>query len=157
MRYENRQLTSAQVVERLVALAKQVRDAGRRHEQLGLGEEEAAFYDALAGGAVHVTANAGLAAIAHELVESVRRDLTVDWSDRKATEAKIRTKIKRLLRRHKDALLAAVEPAPADGRGDEGGGRLIDRYADAVLDQAKALYRYWPDEGDRAFEQRYPT
>ena len=77
-RYERRQLTSAEVVERLVELAKRLRDARHRHEQLGLSEEEAAFYDALAGGAEHVKADPGLAAIAHELVESIRKDLTVD-------------------------------------------------------------------------------
>ena len=49
-RYELKQLTSAEVVERLVEIAKQLRDARHRHEQLGLSEEEAAFYDALAGG-----------------------------------------------------------------------------------------------------------
>ncbi|HEX7290309.1 MAG TPA: type I restriction endonuclease subunit R [Conexibacter sp.] len=153
-RYENRQLTSAQVVERLVELAKRVRDARHRHEQLGLSEEEAAFYDALAGGAAHIAANADLAQIAHELVESIRRDVTVDWTDRGATEAKIRTRIKRLLRRHKDQLLTATAPAQDDGSGEGGDGRTLDHYADVILDQARLLYRYWPDVGDRPFEER---
>lgn len=100
-RYELKQLTSAEVVERLVEIAKRLRDARRRREQLGLSQEKAAFYDALAGGVQDVKADPALARIAHELAESIRTDLTVDWADRAATEAKIRAKIKRLLRRHK--------------------------------------------------------
>ena len=112
-------------------IAKRLRDARRRHEQLGLSREEAAFYDALAGGVEDVKADPALAKIAHELVESIRTDLTVDWADRAATEAKIRAKIKRLLRKHKYR-----PPAPAGGGGDHG----VDYAAQLVLDQAKALY-----------------
>jgi type I restriction enzyme R subunit len=140
-RYELKQLTSAEVVERLVEIAKRLRDARRRHEQLGLSPEEAAFYDALAGGVEDVKADPELASIAHELVGSIRQDLTVDWADREATEAKIRAKIKRLLRRHR------YRPPR------RGGGGGIDDAAQLVLDQAKALYRYWPDveADDRLF------
>ena len=77
-RYELKQLTSAEVAERLVEIAKRLRDARRRHEQLGLGREEAAFYHALAGGVEGTKANSALAKIAHELVASLRTDLTVD-------------------------------------------------------------------------------
>lgn len=143
-RYELKQLTSAEVVERLVEIAKRLRDARRRHEELGLSREEAAFHDALAGGVEDVKADPALAKIAHELVESIRTDLTVDWADRAATEAKIRAKIKRLLRKHRYR-----PPAPAGDGGDHG----VDYAAQLVLDQAKALYRYWPDVevGDRLF------
>lgn len=143
-RYERRQLTSAEVVERLVELAKRLRDARHRHEQLGLSEEEAAFYDALAGGAEHVKADPGLASIAHELVESIRTDLTVDWADREAGEARIRTKIRRLLRRHRDKL---PQPEP-EGAAPGGRSRDIDYYADVVFGQARTLYRYWPEVGE---------
>jgi type I restriction enzyme R subunit len=141
-RYELKQLTSAEVVKRLVEIAKELRDARHRHEQLGLTEEEAAFYDALAGGVEHVSADPDLAAIAHELVESIRKDLTVDWTDREATQAKVRTKIKRLLRRHRKELTNAG-----------GGGRPtdLDYYTDLILDQARDMYRYWPEVGDRLF------
>ena len=138
-RYELRQLTSAEVVERLVEIAKELRGAHRRHEQLGLGEEEAAFYDALAGGTEDLTADPHLAVIAHDLVEGIRSDLSVDWADRESTEAKIRAKIKRLLRKHK------YQPPRAPSGG--GGGRGMDWAADVVLNQAKALYRYWPEIG----------
>jgi type I restriction enzyme R subunit len=142
-RYDLRQLTSAEVVARLVEIAKEMRGARRRHEQLGLSEEEAAFYDALAGGTEDIKANPLLATLAHELVESIRGDLSVDWADRESTEAKIRTRIKRLLRKHK---YQPPTSAPAGG-GSGGGGRSMDRVADAVLDQAKMLYRYWPEIG----------
>ena len=80
-RCELKQLTSAEVVERLVEIAKRLRDARRRHYQLCLSREEAAFYDALAGGVKDVKADPALAKIAHELVESIRTDLTVNWAD----------------------------------------------------------------------------
>ncbi len=123
----------------IVEVAKQLRDARHRHEQLGLSQEEAAFYDALAGGADDVQANPELSAIAHELVEGIRRDLTVDWADREATEAKIRAKIKRLLRKHD-----YKPPSRTDGGGGDHQ-HALDHAAQLVLEQAKALYRYWPD------------
>jgi hypothetical protein len=126
------------------------------HEELGLTEEEAAFYDALAGGVEHVTADPALAALAHELVESIRSDLSVDWTDREATEAKIRTKIKRLLRRNRDMLFELRPLAPGNGGGTDAGGYIADGinyFTQLVLDQAKALYRYWPEVGDRLFDE----
>jgi len=141
-RYELRQISSAEVVERLVEIAKTLRDARRRHEQLGLSVEEAAFYDALAGGSADGAADPQLAMIASELVKSIRADLAVDWADRESTEAKIRTKIKRLLRKH-----GYEPPAMASG----GGADAIGHYTQLVLDQAKELYRYWPDVEDRLF------
>lgn len=141
-RYELRQVSSAEVVERLVEIAKILREARRRHEQLGLSVEEAAFYDALAGGGADGAPDPQLATIASELVRSIRADLTVDWADRESTEAKIRTKIKRLLRKH-----GYEPPTMASG----GGADAIGHYTQLVLDQAKELYRYWPDVGDRLF------
>lgn len=139
-RYEQRQLTSAEVVERLVEIARAMRAARTRHEQLGLSEEEAAFYDALAGGIEDVKADPALAAIARDLVKSIRAGLTIDWADREATEAKVRAKIKRLLRRH------GFQPSRAPRRGGGlGRGRRLDETAQLVLDQAKLLYRRWPD------------
>ena len=72
------QVRRAEVVERLVEIAKSLRDARRRHEQLGLSVEEAAFYDALAGGSTDGATDPRLAVIATELVKSIRADLTVD-------------------------------------------------------------------------------
>ena len=79
------------------------------------------------------------------MIVDIRTDLTVDWADRQATEAKVRARIKRLLRKHK------YQP-PARKTGG-GGGELtgLDYAAQLVLDQAKALYRYWPDVEDALF------
>jgi type I restriction enzyme R subunit len=146
-RYENRQLTSAQVVEKLVELAKKLRAAKDRHEQLGLTEEEAAFYDALAGGSSDVAADPKLAAIAQDLVDALRNGgkLRVDWTEHPASQAAVRRIIKRLLRKH-----SHQPPVPLGGGG--GGGSL--GYAAAALyEQARTLYRYWPDVGgDVLFE-----
>lgn len=72
-RYELRQISSAEVVRRLVEIARSLREAGRRHEQLGLTAEEAAFYDALAGGADAPNVDPQLAKIARDLVKSIRK------------------------------------------------------------------------------------
>lgn len=141
-RYELRQISSAEVVQRLIEIAKSLRGARRRHEQLGLSIEEAAFYDALAGGAADSAADPQIAAIAAELVKSIKEDLTVDWADRESTEAKIRTKIKRLLRKH------GYQPPLGGGGGDAD---AISHYTQLVLDQAKDLYRYWPEVEGRLF------
>lgn len=133
-RYEARHLTSAQVIERLVELARELREARRRHEALGLTVEEAAFYDALAGSSEDWVADPQLAVIARDLVRSIKSDLTVDWADHESTEAAIRTKIKHLLRRHGYKPLA-------------GGGHAPQRkeIADLILEQARELYRFWPE------------
>lgn len=154
-RYEQRQISSAEVVERHIGIAKRLRDSAHRHEELGLSEEAAAFYDALAGGVEHVKADPHLAALAHELVESIRKDLSVDWTDREATEARIRTRIRRLLRRNRGKLpqlqpVAITGNGAASGCGDIADGD-INYFTQLVLDQAKAIYRYWPDVGDRLF------
>lgn len=136
-RYRNRQITSAEVVKALVGLAKKVRDSKHRHEELGLTEEEAAFYDALAGTAEDLAADADVAEIARELVKGIRNDLSVDWTSHESREAAIRRKIKRLLRRHRYR-----PPAPKGG----GGSHLsLDEATTLILGQARALYQRWPE------------
>lgn len=132
-RYEARLLTSSEVIERLVELAKKMREARRRNEALGLTVEETAFYDAVAGASDDWTADPTLAEIARALVKGIKEDLTVDWADHEATEAAIRAKIKRLLRR-----LGYRPPAG-------GGGPMPERVVDQILEQARVLYRRWPD------------
>jgi len=131
-RYEARQITSGEVIERLVELAKKMREARRRNEELGLTVEETAFYDALAGSSEEWTADPKLAEIARTLVKGIKDDLTVDWADHEATEAAIRAKIKRLLRK-----LGYEAP-------HGGGGPMPDRVVDDILEQARVMYRWWP-------------
>ena len=101
-RYQNRSLESAQVLQELIELAKEIREANQRGENLGLSEDELAFYDALEvnDSAVQVLGDATLKAIAGELVIAVRRNVSIDWTERDTVKAKLRTIVKRLLRKY---------------------------------------------------------
>ncbi|MEB3337408.1 MAG: DUF3387 domain-containing protein, partial [Leptolyngbyaceae bacterium] len=101
-RYQNRSIASAQVIQELIELARDMRAANQRGEALGLSEDELAFYDALEvnDSAVQVLGDDTLKAIARELVEAVRRNVSIDWTERETVRAKLRTLVKRLLRRH---------------------------------------------------------
>jgi type I restriction enzyme R subunit len=101
-RYQNRAIEAAQVIEELIALAKDMRAAGARGEALGLTEDELAFYDALEtnDSAVKVLGDETLRAIARELVETVRTNVTIDWTWRENVRAQLRVLVKRILRKH---------------------------------------------------------
>ncbi len=101
-RYQNRAIEAAQVIEELIALAKEMREASARGETLGLSEDELAFYDALEtnDSAVKVLGDEALRAIARELVETVRSNVTIDWTLRETVRAQLRVLVKRILRKH---------------------------------------------------------
>ncbi|WP_337869709.1 type I restriction endonuclease subunit R [Meiothermus sp.] len=101
-RYQNRAIEAAQVIEELIALAKDMREANARGEALGLTEEELAFYDALEtnDSAVKVLGDATLRTIAQELVRTVRADVTIDWTLRENVRAQLRVRVKRILRKY---------------------------------------------------------
>ncbi|MDP2937227.1 MAG: DUF3387 domain-containing protein, partial [Dehalococcoidia bacterium] len=101
-RYQNRAIETAQVIEELIALAKEMRQASARGEQLGLSEDELAFYDALEtnDSAVKVLGEPALTAIARELVVAVRNNVTIDWTVRENVRAQLRVIVKRILRKH---------------------------------------------------------
>lgn len=101
-RYQNRAVEAAQVIEELIQLAKEMREADRRGEQLGLTEEEVAFYDALEtnDSAVQVLGDETLRSIARELVETVRNNVTIDWTVRDNVRARLRVLVKHILRKH---------------------------------------------------------
>jgi len=101
-RYQNRAIATVQVIEELIKLAKDMREADRRGEKLGLTEEEVAFYDALEtnDSAVAVLGDETLRIIAQELVKTVRENTTIDWTVRENVRAKMRVMIKRILRRY---------------------------------------------------------
>ena len=99
LRYQNRTLDAAQVVTELVALAESLKAEAGRGIQLGLNEDELAFYDAICvnNSAVMELGDETLKKIAHELVDIVRRDAKTDWNVKEQVRAKLRATIKRLL------------------------------------------------------------
>ena len=101
-RYQNRAIEAAQVIEELIQLARDIREANARGEALGLSEDELAFYDALEtnDSAVQVLGDETLQAIARELVEKVRSNVTIDWTMRENVRAQLRVLVKRILRKH---------------------------------------------------------
>ncbi len=131
-KYQNRAIEAAEVIEELIELAKKMRKAQARGEQLGLSDDEIAFYDALEvnDSAVAVLGDDTLKTIAQELVRSVRRNVSVDWTKRENAQAHIRVMVKRILRRY---------GYPPDKQA---------KATDLVLEQAEVLCKDWADEGD---------
>jgi type I restriction enzyme R subunit len=101
-RYQNRAIEAAQVIEELIALARAMREAKARGEKLGLNEDEVAFYDALEtnNSAVKVLGDATLRTIAQELVATVKKNVTIDWTVRENIRAQLRVLVKRILRKY---------------------------------------------------------
>ncbi len=129
-RYQNRAIETAQVIEELIALAKAMREADRRGENLGLTEDEIAFYDALEvnDSAVKVLGDETLRTIAQELVRTVRENVRIDWTARENVRAQMRVMVKRILRRY---------GYPPDKQA---------RATELVLEQAEVLCRDWAEE-----------
>ena len=101
-RYQNRAVEAAQVIEELIQLARDLREANARGVELGLSEDEIAFYDALEtnDSAVNVLGDQVLRTIARELVETVRHNVTIDWTLRETVRARLRVLVKRVLRKY---------------------------------------------------------
>jgi len=101
-KYQNRAIETAQVIEELIGLAKEMRAANARGEELGLSEDELAFYDALEtnDSAVKVLGEPTLKTIARELVASLRKNVTIDWTLRENVRAQMRVLVRRILRRY---------------------------------------------------------
>jgi type I restriction enzyme, R subunit len=101
-RYQARSIEMAQVIEELLDLAKQMREAQARGENLGLSEDEIAFYDALEvnDSAVKILGDDILRLIAHDIAETVRNNATIDWHLREQARANLRRLVKRVLRAH---------------------------------------------------------
>jgi len=137
VRYQNRAIETAAVIEELIGLAKEMREAQQRGEQLGLTEDEIAFYDALEvnDSAVKVLGDTILKLIAQDLVKAVRSKLTIDWTVRENVRANLRVIIKRILRKH---------GYPPDKQ---------EKATATVLEQAEALSRAWTAGGELPLEQ----
>jgi type I restriction enzyme R subunit len=101
-KYQNRAIETAAVIEELIALAKEMRQAANRGQKLGLTEDEVAFYDALEvnDSAVKVLGDECLRLIAHELLATIRANVTIDWTAKESVRAKLRVMVKRILRKY---------------------------------------------------------
>lgn len=101
-RYQNRSIEAAQVIEELLKMAREYREAQARGDSMGLTEDEIAFYDALNvnGSAAQVMEDATLYDIAREIALTVRRNTTIDWALREQSRAKLRLLIKKVLKRY---------------------------------------------------------
>lgn len=126
-RYHTNAISTVEVMQELIDLAKDVRAARQRGAEEGLTQDEIAFYDALAENesAVEAMGNDSLKLIAHELLESLQGNVTVDWSRRESARARMRVLVKRILRKH---------GYPPD---------MQDAAVQTVLRQAEALSASW--------------
>jgi type I restriction enzyme, R subunit len=126
-RYHTNAISTVEVLQELIDIAKDVRSARRRGEDEGLSQDEIAFYDALAESqsAVELMGNESLKVIAHELLVSLKGSVTVDWSHRESARARMRVLVKRILRKY---------GYPPD---------LQDAAVQTVLRQAEALSAQW--------------
>jgi len=124
-KYTNRSLTTAEIITELVDLAKQMRDQSNRHDELGLSEAEAAFYDAIVQNqsAVLELGDEKLKKISVDLVWSVRDSVTIDWNLKESIRAGLRSKVRRLL---------VINGYPPD---------LEEKAIELVLEQAELLAR----------------
>ncbi len=130
-RYHANAVTTVQVLEELIQIAKDIRAARARGEETGLSDHEIAFYDALAENqsARDIMGEPSLRLIAHELMTSIKASVSVDWMHREAARARIRVLVKKILRKY---------GYPPD---------LQDSAVQTVLQQAEALSAEWAIEG----------
>ncbi|MBU1148781.1 DUF3387 domain-containing protein, partial [Patescibacteria group bacterium] len=121
--YENNIINSAQVIENLIALAKEIRTADKSGELLGLSEEETAFYDAIKEGKGVIMKDSELKELVQSLVGVIRRDLAIDWTNSEIIQSRIRANVTRLLMQ---------KEFPVEKR---------ETVIKMIFEQAKALYR----------------
>ena len=126
-KYQNRALEAAQVIDELIRIAKEMRIAETRGQDMGLSDDEVAFYDALAenASAKQVIGDEKLRFLAQELVDRVKQSVTIDWQVRENARAHIRVLVKRVLRKY---------GYPPD---------MQARATELVLEQAEVLCKDW--------------
>lgn len=101
-KYNKRTIETSKVIEELIDMAKEMNDAMKRGEDLGLSKDEIAFYDALADHetAKEVLGDDELKAIAHELTKTIKENMSVDWNVKDSTRAQMRVAVRRLLKKY---------------------------------------------------------
>ncbi|MBW1823580.1 MAG: type I restriction endonuclease subunit R [Deltaproteobacteria bacterium] len=129
-KYQNKAIEAAKVIEELIELAKNMREASKRGEKLNLSEDELAFYDALEinDSAVKVLGDETLKTIARKLVETVHENVTIDWTLKESIQAKLRVMVKRILKKY---------GYPPDKQ---------KKATDTVLEQATLICKDWAEE-----------
>lgn len=127
-RYHSRLIDAAAVIQEMIAMRKAMASDDQRRAETGLADDELAFYDAVAQNAATVYAEPFLRDLVHEVVQSIKRNLEVDWTEphRDDVRAAIRSAVKRVLRRK-------------DVREED-----FDRFIQRFMEQAEALYADWP-------------
>ncbi len=127
-RYHNRLIDAAEVIKAMLQIKREMEAADRRAAALGLAGEELAFYDAVAPSGSAVYEDSFLCELIHEVVQSIKRNLKVDWTQpaREDVKAGVRAAVKRVLR-HKGV------------RAED-----FDRFVERIMAQAEALYAEWP-------------
>jgi type I restriction enzyme R subunit len=120
--YENNIISSSKIIERLIELAKEIKDAERAGEALGLSSEEMAFYDALSEGKKALK-DEELKRVVKELVRMIKRDIAIDWTNHEVIKARIRTNSRLILLQHRIAF------------------EEVDRLTDRIYEQAFFLYK----------------
>ena len=135
--YHAHAISSAEVMKELIKIAKEIKESENQRKALGLTEEELAFYDALTHGEEYVMSDEQLRKLAKELVDSIRKNLSIDWTKHESVKAKVRALVKRTLRIH------GISPI---------------RYpstVDLIMKQAEALYKDWPTLGLEFLREGY--
>jgi type I restriction enzyme R subunit len=135
--YHAHAISSAEVMKELIKIAKEIKESENQWKALGLTEEELAFYDALTHGEEYVMSDEQLRKLAKKLVDSIRKNLSIDWTKHESVKAKVRALVKRTLRIH------GISPI---------------RYpstVDLIMKQAEALYSDWPTLGLEFLREGY--
>lgn len=97
--YEKGFINSAEIIEELIKLAREIKKQEKEGEELGLSEEELAFYDAISQGKKYIKSDGELKKIVKELINTIKKDLMVDWSNNEQIKARIKANVKRILLR----------------------------------------------------------
>jgi len=124
--YHAHAISSAQVMKELIKIAKEIKESENQWEAIGLTEEELAFYDALTHGEEYVMSDEQLRKLAKKLVNSIKKNLSIDWTKHESVKAKVRALVKRTLRIH------GIPPIKHPNT------------VELIMKQAEALYKEWP-------------
>jgi len=125
--YHARAITSAQIMEKLIEIAKEIKESENQYKKLGLTEEEMAFYDALTYGKERIMEDERLKELVRKLVEAIKKNLSIDWTEHENVRAKIRATVKRVIRAYGISPLEHPETV------------------EAIMRQAQTIYKEWPN------------